>query len=63
MDHIEEPLHVLLVEKGGGQPYLTHYIFNSFNSFFQFYIGEEEKKSKMARLVKRGRILVALTLY
>ena len=48
MDHVEGPLHVLLVGKEG-QSYLTSYISSSFSLFFhslfEFYIGEEGKRA------------------
>jgi hypothetical protein len=50
MDHVEGPLHSLLVEKEG-QAYLTtvatylHSLF--FHSLFEFYIGVEGKESMM----------------
>ena len=63
MDHVEGPLHILLVEIKG-QPYLTCYtsLFSLFSLSFVFYIGEEGKKSMMDHLGRRGRILVALSI-
>ena len=64
MDHVEGPLHVLLVEKER-QPYLICYI-SSFSFFllsFVFYIDEGGKKSAMDHLERRGGVLVVLALY
>ena len=58
MDHVEGPLHILLVGKEG-QPYLTSYV-SSFSLFFNLKkidIGEEGKESMMDYLEKRGRIM------
>ena len=63
MDHVEGPLHILLVEKEG-QPYLTSHISSFFfHIFLEFYIGEEGKESMMDHIERRGRILVALAFY
>jgi hypothetical protein len=51
MDHVEISLYILLVEKGATLPHsLCISIFSLFLLFFEFYIGEEGKKSMMEHL-------------
>ena len=59
MDHVEGPLYILLVEKEG-HPYPTRYMssFSFFQTLYEFYIGEEEKKSMMDHLDRRGGFLL-----
>jgi hypothetical protein len=64
MDHVEISLYILLVEKGATLPHsLCISIFSLFLLFFEFYIGEEGKKSMMEHLERRGSILAALDIY
>jgi hypothetical protein len=64
IDHVEGPLHILLVGNEG-QPYsLVTYLYSLlFYSLFEFYIGEEDNESMMDHLERRGKILAALALY
>ena len=66
MDHVEGPLHILLMEKRGNPTSLVLYIYIHslfFHSLFEFYIGEERKESMMDHIERRGRILVAFALH
>ena len=64
MDHVEGPLHILLVEKEG-QPYHTSYIssFSLFSLSFRVIHWRGRKESMMDHIERRRRILVALALY
>ena len=64
MDHVEAPLHILLVEKKGrpiSPPTYLHSLFIHF--LFEFYIGMEGKESMMDHIERKGRSLIPLALY
>ena len=64
MDHVEGPLHILLVEIKGSPTSLATYSHSLFFHFlFEFYIGEAGKESTVDHIERRERILVALALY
>ena len=66
MDHVEGPLHILLVGKEG-QPrftsYMSSFVLLFITLFFSFILVKKEKESMMDHFERRWWILIALALY